>query len=315
MYFTSKEESTAMAVSIKCITANVLLGLGKLAVGFTAQSAAMISDGIHSVSDIFGTLIVMTGIKFSHKASDKEHQYGHERMECVAAIILSVILAMIALGIGSSGLDNILDPEATPAIPGQMALWAALVSIAIKEGMFWYIRHTARKIDSGSLLAEAWHQRSDALSSVGSFIGIAGARMGYPILDPLASLLICLMILYAAYEIFADAMKKMVDRSTDEATAAAISALITRVPGVMHLDSLSTRLFGNRIYADVEISVRDELTLMEAHHIAETVHAAIEANFPQVKHCMVHVNPAGEVSHKSCPVLPPELLPPRGLEG
>lgn len=310
MNFVNEEERIAMVVSVNSIIANLVLSLGKLAAGIVANSAAMISDGIHSASDVFSTLIVMAGVRFSNKASDNEHQYGHERLECVAAIILAVMLTLVALGIGYSGVQKVLYVDAADlVIPGQMALWAAVISIVVKEAMFWYTKRAADKINSGALMADAWHHRSDALSSVGSFVGILGARMGYPILDPVASIVICAMILYAAYEVFADAMNKMVDRSCDAETSSRLEALIEKVPGVEHVDSLYTRMFGSRIYVDVEISVKDDLTLLAAHHIAETVHTAIEANFPLVKHCMVHVNPVSETHHDLCPVLPPELRP------
>lgn len=310
MNFVNEEERMAMVVSVNSIIANLVLSLGKLAAGIVANSAAMISDGIHSASDVFSTLIVMAGVRFSNKASDNEHQYGHERLECVAAIILAVMLTLVALGIGYSGVQKVLYADAADLIiPGQMALLAAVISIVVKEAMFWYTKRAADKINSGALMADAWHHRSDALSSVGSFVGILGARMGYPILDPVASIVICAMILYAAYEVFADAMNKMVDRSCDAETSSRLEALIEKVPGVEHVDSLYTRMFGSRIYVDVEISVKDDLTLLAAHHIAETVHTAIEANFPLVKHCMVHVNPVSETHHDLCPVLPPELRP------
>lgn len=310
MKFMNEEERIAMIVSVNSIAGNLVLSLGKLAAGFMAQSAAMISDGIHSASDVFGTLIVMAGVRFSNKASDNEHQYGHERLECVAAIILAVILTIIALLIGYSGYEKVFAADASElVIPGQLALWAAVISIVVKEAMFWYTRNAAKKINSGALMAEAWHHRSDALSSVGSFVGILGARMGYPILDPIASMVICLMILYAAYEVFKDAMDKMVDRSCDAETVLALERLVSKVDGVEHLDSLQTRIFGCRIYVDVEISVKDDLSLLQAHRIAETVHTAIEANFPLVKHCMVHVNPLSEEIHEACAVLPPKLRP------
>lgn len=310
MNFINEEERIAMVVSFNSIIANLALSLGKLAAGFMAQSAAMISDGIHSASDVFSTFVVMAGVKLSNKASDAEHQYGHERMECVAAIILSVMLTLVALLIGYSGYEKVFVADVSElAVPGQLALWAAVVSVVVKEGMFWYTRSAAKKINSGALMADAWHHRSDALSSVGSFVGILGARMGFPVLDPIASMVICVMILYAAYEVFKDAMDKMVDHSCDEETAQRLEALVARVPGVEHLDSLNSRIFGSRIYVDVEISVKDNLSLLDAHKIAETVHTAIEANFPLVKHCMVHVNPLSEEFHECCPLLPPELRP------
>ena len=310
MKFNSQEERTAMIVSINSIIGNLLLSVGKLFAGFVAHSAAMVSDGIHSASDVLSTLVVMAGVRYANKASDKQHQYGHERMECIAAIILATMLTMVALAIGYNGYEKIFNENSTKlTIPGQLALWAAVISIIMKEAMFWYTKNAAEKINSGALMADAWHHRSDALSSVGSFVGILGARMGYPILDPLASIIICLMILYASYEVFADAVHKMVDHSCDEKTTQELIDLIHRVPGVEHVDSITTRIFGNRIYVDVEISVDDMLPLIEAHHIAETTHAAIEANFPLVKHCMVHVNPMSESDHDCCPELPDELKP------
>ena len=310
MKFNSQEERTAMIVSINSIIGNLLLSVGKLFAGFVAHSAAMVSDGIHSASDVLSTLVVMAGVRYANKASDKQHQYGHERMECIAAIILATMLTMVALAIGYNGYEKIFNENSTKLIiPGQLALWAAVISIIMKEAMFWYTKNAAEKINSGALMADAWHHRSDALSSVGSFVGILGARMGYPILDPLASIIICLMILYASYEVFADAVHKMVDHSCDEKTTQELIDLIHRVPGVEHVDSITTRIFGNRIYVDVEISVDDMLPLIEAHHIAETTHAAIEANFPLVKHCMVHVNPMSESDHDCCPELPEELRP------
>ena len=309
MKFENDAERIAMIVSINSIIGNLLLSLGKLIAGFVAQSAAMVSDGIHSASDVFGTLIVMAGVKFSNKASDDDHPYGHERIECIAAILLAIILTIIALLIGYSGYEKIVGDPAELEVPGQLALWAAIISIVAKEAMFWYTRNAAQKINSGALMAEAWHHRSDAMSSVGAFIGILGARMGYPILDPIASLVICVMILYAAYEVFKDSMDKMVDRSCDEETATAMEELVSRVPGVEHLDSLHSRLFGSRIYVDIEISVKDNLTLLQAHHIAEMVHTADEANLPLVKHCMVHVNTLSEDSHEACTMLPPDLRP------
>ncbi|MBQ9763223.1 MAG: cation transporter [Phascolarctobacterium sp.] len=310
MNFSNNDERTAMIVSINSIIANLVLSVAKLFAGYIAHSAAMISDGIHSASDVLSTLVVMAGVRYANKASDKEHQYGHERMECIAAIILATMLTMIALVIGYSGYEKIFNETTTElVVPGQLALWAAIASIVIKEAMYWYTRNAAIKINSGALMADAWHHRSDALSSIGSFVGILGARMGYPVLDPVASIIICLMILHASYEVFTDAMYKMVDHSCDDKTTQELVDLICRVPGVEHVDSITTRIFGNRIYVDVEISVDDMLPLIKAHHIAETTHAALEANFPLVKHCMVHVNPMSESDHEIAIELPEELKP------
>ena len=176
--------------------------------------------------------------------------------------------------------------------PGALALAAAVVSIVVKEAMFWYTRAAARRIDSSALMAEAWHHRSDALSSVGSFAGILGARLGWPVLDPIASVVICLFILKAAWDILTDALERMTDHACDPKLAEEMESSVLSQPGVLGVDALNTRLFGDRIYVDVEIRANGELTLNETHATAQAVHDALEAGFPQVKHCMVHVNPA-----------------------
>ena len=266
--------------------------------GLLGNSVAMVSDAVHSLSDVFSTFVVMAGVKISGRDSDEDHQYGHERLECAASIVLSVLLALTGLAIGWAGAQKIIHRDTEVLlIPTLMPLVASIVSIVAKEGMYWYTRHYAMEIRSDALMADAWHHRSDALSSVGSFVGILGARMGYPLLDPIASILICLMILQAAYEIFSGAIDKMVDRSCTPEEEAAMLAVIVEEAGVDHVDLLRTRLFGNRIFVDVEISAADDLTLIQAHQIAENVHQAIEEHFPDVKHCMVHINPLSEKEH------------------
>ena len=284
-------EKIAMKVSIISIIANVVLAAFKLVAGILAHSSAMLSDAIHSASDVFSTFVVMIGIKIASKEPDEEHPYGHERMECVAAIILATILCITGLGIGKNALSNITGNSGEMAVPGVLALIAAIVSIIVKEAMFWYTRHYAKKIDSGALMADAWHHRSDALSSIGAFIGIIFARMGYVMMDSIACLVICVFIVKAAYDIFKDAIDKMVDKSCSSEVEAEIRTIVMSVDGVKGIDSLSTRLFGNKMYVDIEIRADGEKTLNETHEIAEAVHDSIEAQFEKVKHIMVHVNP------------------------
>ena len=284
-------EKTAMKVSIISIIANVVLAAFKLVAGILAHSGAMISDAIHSASDVFSTFVVMIGIKIASKEPDEEHPYGHERMECVAAIILATILCITGLGIGKNALQFITGNSSEVSVPGMLALIAAIVSIIVKEAMFWYTRHYAKMIDSGALMADAWHHRSDALSSIGAFIGIIFARMGCVMMDSIACLVICVFIVKAAYDIFKDAIDKMVDKSCSLEVEAEIRTIVMSVDGVKGIDSLSTRLFGNKMYVDIEIRADGEKTLNETHEIAEAVHDSIEAQFEKVKHIMVHVNP------------------------
>jgi cation diffusion facilitator family transporter len=287
-----KNEKIVMKVSVNSLIVNVLLSIGKVSAGVMASSGAMVSDGIHSASDVFSTFIVMIGYKLSSKESDEKHQYGHERIECVAALLLAVILCATGIAIGYEGVQKIIYAnELNLAMPGILALVAAIVSIFVKEGMYWYTRDAAKKVNSGALMADAWHHRSDAMSSIGSMVGIIGARLGYPICDPLASVIICVFIVKASYDIFKDAINKMLDTACDNETVEKMRKVIEGQAGVMGIDQLQTRLFGARIYVDVEIVADGEITLSEAHEIAEQVHEAIEKHFEDVKHCMVHVNP------------------------
>ena len=288
-----QNQKIAKHVSTVSLAVNLLLSLGKLLAGIFGRSGAMISDAVHSASDVFSTVIVIIGVRISSKKSDTNHPYGHERLECVASVILATILLATGIGIGLGGLRTILSGDyETLAVPGVTALAAAAVSIAVKEWMYWYTRAAARKINSGAMMADAWHHRSDSLSSIGAFIGIAGSRMGYPVLDSAACLGISVFIAKAAYEIFMDAVDKMVDKACDTKTEAEIRRVVLSEEGVLGIDRLMTRLFGAKMYVDMEIAADGNKTLYETHDIAERVHDAIEENFPEVKHCMVHVNPA-----------------------
>ena len=289
-----KDESKSVALRISAVTIilNFLLTVFKFIAGIVGKSGAMLSDAIHSASDVISTIIVMIGFVLSRKKSDFEHQYGHERLECVSALILAGILGATGAGIGYTGLKTVISQNyQTLETPTLLALSASVISILVKEMMYWYTVIGAKKINSSSLKADAWHHRSDALSSVGSLIGIFGAMHGYKIFDPLACVVISFFILKATYDIIKDAVNKMIDKSCDEETVAKMTTLVLEQDGVKRLDVIRTRLFGNKIYVDIEISADENLRLKESHAISQNVHDAIEKEFPLVKHCMVHVNP------------------------
>ena len=289
---TKASERIAMRVSRNSIFVNLLLAIGKLAAGIFGNSAAMVSDAVHSASDVFSTVIVMVGVKLSGKESDANHPYGHERLECVAAILLAVILAATGLGIGYQGIEVIWSGDTGKInVTTMLPLIAAIVSIAVKEGMYWYTIAVAKKLQSGALKADAWHHRSDALSSVGSFAGILGAKIGFPVLDPVASIVISIFILKAVYDIFMDAVGKLTDEACDAQTVEQMRQCILGRDGVFGIDDIKTRMFGNKIYMDIEIQCDGNMTLFAAHEVAEDVNDEIERAFPNVKHCMVHVNP------------------------
>ena len=283
----------AKRLSFVGILGNILLSAFKLYAGILGKSGAMVSDAVHSLSDVFATCIAYFGVIMSKRPEDREHPYGHERMECVASLILGLLLAGTGLGIGYSGIQKLFAGEELE-IPTMLPLFAAVLSIAVKEGMFRYTMYYAKKMDSSAFKADAWHHRSDALSSIGSFAGIALARMGFPIMDPIAGLLICLVILKVAYDILKDALDKMLDTSCGKDLEQNIRSFIAKQPGVLHIDLLHTRQFGNKIYIDLEIAVKSDISLAQAHEIAERVHKNVEQEYPKVKHVMIHVNPDHE---------------------
>ena len=292
---TKDMEKIAVKVSFVSIIGNVILSFLKLLAGILANSGAMISDAVHSASDVLSSIIVIIGVKIAAKKSDKNHPYGHERFECVAAIVLAVILLVSGLFIGHTAIEKISAGNGHEfAVPGVLALIAAIVSIVGKEAMYWYTRFYAVGLDSGALMADAWHHRSDALSSVGALIGIAGARKGFPMMDTVASLVICLFIVKAAYDIFKDAIDKMVDRSCSEKLEKSMAECAMAQEGVTGVDSIRSRVFGNKIYVEIQICAPGEISLEQSYRIARNVHNALESKFEKIKHITVSVKPTSE---------------------
>lgn len=284
------KKKTAYRVSILSIIANVFLSVIKIVIGFIAHSAVLISDGIHSVSDVFSTFLVLFGIELASREADASHRYGHERIECVIGIYLSAFLAMVGFFIGYEGAVKLIT-GAEIAVPSRIALYVALVSIVTKEVMYQITNYYGKKISSSAMIADAWHHRSDALSSVGSFIGILFALKGYPFMDPVLSIVICLFIMKAAWEIGMSSVDKLVDKSLSEEEEHEIIDAILGVKGVMDINDLKTRQFADKKYIDVVICVKDELSVVQGHDIATEVHDMVEERFENVKHCMVHVDP------------------------
>ncbi|WP_243095132.1 cation diffusion facilitator family transporter [Lachnotalea sp. AF33-28] len=202
------------------------------------------------------------------------------------------------IGVGKAGVQNILARNyETLAVPGMIALIAAVLSIVGKEAMYWYTRYYAKIIDSAAFMADAWHHRSDAFSSIGSLVGIGGAMLGFPVLDSVASVVICLFILKVSCDILRDAVKKMLDTSCNADYEKKLDDCIRSQEEVIRVDLLQSRMFGNKVYIDLEIAVDGDKSLREAHRIAEQVHDRVEKNFPEIKHIMIHVNPAEAVTN------------------
>ncbi len=288
-----QEEQGLKAVTFGSFLGNAFLAVFKLLAGILGSSVAMLSDAIHSISHVFTTLIALAGVKAGERKEDEGHPYGHERMECIASLILGLILVYAAYSIAKEGLTAIVTGSyRTIGVPGMIALVAAVVSILVNEGMYLYVRYFAEKIHSSAFMAAALHDRSDSLSSVGSLIGIVGAMVGFPIMDSLAALLICVFLLKSAYDILKEALDEMLDVSGGRKLDQELTEYISAQAGVVQVDCLKSRLFGNKVYVDLEVEVDGHMPLSDAHCIAQDIHDQVEKQFPNVKHIMIHENPA-----------------------
>lgn len=283
-----------LKTSIVTIIINVLLSIIKVVAGIIGKSSAMLADGVHTLSDVLTTLVVLIGLKVSSKEPDADHPYGHEKYELIFAKILSIFLALTGFFIGYNGLKALINGNI--ATPGRIALLAALISIISKEIMYRYTSKVAKKIKSFSMEADAWHHRSDALSSIGTFVGILGARLGLRILDPITAIIVSILIIKVGVDLYLKSIRGLVDESARDETVEKIENIILSVKEVKNITDLKTRVSGNRIYVDVNITVDANMTVEEGHDIAERVHKLVDAEVEDVKYCMVHVEP--DYSHR-----------------
>ena len=279
-------------VAIVTIVVNLVLSIGKFVAGIVGNSTAMVSDAVHSASDVLSTFIVLIGARIAVKSEDRDHNYGHDKFENIASIILAMMLFATALALGYAGIQSIISATKGEFVkPSYIALVAAIVSIVVKEGMYWYTIYYAKKLDSQALKADAWHHRSDAFSSVASFIGILGAILGVLVLEGIATLFIAVLIIKVSYDIVKVVIKQLTDHAAPEELVGRIYKTIDEDKDVMNIDVLKTRISGSIIYVDAEIAVDSSLNIVDAHAIAERVHDKIEQDFKEVKHIAIHVNP------------------------
>lgn len=279
----------AKKVSINTIIINLLLGIFKISAGFLGHSTAMVADGFHTASDVATTILVIIGVKISSKAADSEHPYGHEKFEPIFGKLISIFLGLTGIMIGYQGLTALLGGIYISPTP--IALIAALISIIIKEMMYWYTIKAARKIKSVSMKADAWHHRTDALSSIATFVGILGARQGLTFLDPLTAIIVCFFIIKISVNLYMQSVNQLIDKATTPETIKKLETLALSVEGVNKIYDMKTRIAGNKLYVDIEIGISPSLTVLEGHNIATKVHDLIELSIPEVKHCMVHMEP------------------------
>lgn len=281
------------------IIINAFLTLLKLTAGYISHSTAMMADAVESASDILTTLIVALGLKIANKPADQDHPYGHEKAEAIAAKFVAGFLLFAGLAIGWKAIRHLLTGNMEK--PGVLALYAAILTIAVKEGLFQYTAFIAKKINSTALKANAWHYRSDALTSLITLIGIGAARLGYAAADPIAAVIGSLLILKMAYEIYSRSISELMDSSAPPEKVEAIRKIILSVPNVKGIDILKTRRHGNKIYVDVDIVVDRNISVLDGHDIANAVRNDVISKLEDVKDVMVHVNPCHPASfHPSC---------------
>lgn len=284
-----KNYKIGLRTSIITIIGNILLSIIKIIAGILGRSSAMLADGVHTLSDVVTTFVAIVGMKVSSKEADEDHPYGHEKYEPIFAKLISIFLALTGLFIGYEGVKLLISGNIKT--PGNIALIAAVISIGGKEIMYRYTIKAARKIKSFAMEADAWHHRSDVLSSGGTFVGILGARLGLKVLDPIAAIIVSIMIIKVGVDLYIKSVRGLVDEAADEEIVEKIEDLTYTVKGVRDITELKTRVAGSKIYVDMDITVDGNITVKEGHDIAEVVHDLVEGKIDDVKHCMVHVEP------------------------
>lgn len=276
------------------IAMNVFLTITQIIVGIVGKSTVLVADAVHTLSDVLATLVVMVGLFFAKQPEDDKHQYGHEKIEAVAAKILAIILILTAVGIGYSGVKKLIDALTVGhhiEQPGMIALWAAGITTLVKEWMYHYTIKTAKLIESEALKADAWHHRSDALSSIAALIGIFAARMKFPIIDPLMGIVIAVFVARVGIQIYIKAIRELLDEAADKEVMRRMENVTRTTKGVVNVSNLRTRMIGSRVHAEMEICVNRKVSLEEAHEIAHNVEDRLKDEMSNVKNVFIHVNP------------------------
>lgn len=291
-----KREDEIARVTLAGSIVNLLLVALKAVAGVAGHSAAMISDAVHSLSDFVTDIVVLVFVRVSARPQDDDHDYGHGKYETIATLFIGLALAAAAVGIVVSGAKKLalwLHGVDLPA-PGALALWAALISIAVKEALYRYTRVKGKKLASPALEANAWHHRSDALSSIGAAVGIGGAILlgnRWTVLDPLASIAVGALLVKVAWELLGPSFGELTDSSLPASVENEMLDIIRSVEGVEDPHNLRTRRIGNRIAAEVHIRLDGDLSLSEAHDKSSEVERRFRERFGSQSHIIIHMEP------------------------
>lgn len=292
-------EKEIQKVTLYGSAVNLALMVFKFVAGVVGHSAAMIADAIHSLSDFATDIVVLLFVHISHKPKDKSHDYGHGKFETLATTLIGVALFAVAVGIFVDGAKKIVfwANGGTLIIPGTLALWAALVSILLKEFTYQYTRRKAEKLQSQAMKANAWHHRSDALSSVGTAIGIGGAILleeRWAVLDPIASIVVGAMIVKVAIDLLRSGMGELMEQSLPESVENEIIEIAQSVPDVSKPHELCTRRIGNHYAIEMHILIDGDMSLKEAHAKATEIERRLKERYGEETHVAIHVEPLEE---------------------
>jgi cation diffusion facilitator family transporter len=271
---------------------NAALTVFKFFAGILGLSKAMIADALHSFSDILTTAIVYVGICIGERPADEDHPYGHGNAETIAASMVALVIVIIGVGAGISSIRAVINQQFE--LPLNIALWAAAVSIVVKEGLFRYTIKVGNLSNNPAVVADAWHHRSDAYSSIAALVGIAGARIFSVYLDPLAGLVVSGFIIKIAFKLIRSNIGIIMDEKPHPAFINKIGSIVRQAQGVKKADSIKVHRRGSTFTIDIEIAVDSALSVEEGHRIASTVKDSLVAKMKNVRDVMVHVNPAKE---------------------
>ncbi|MGC5327990.1 cation diffusion facilitator family transporter [Brevibacillus sp. SYSU BS000544] len=281
------------------IIGNILLAAAKLVIGIMAKSQALIADAAHSASDVIGSIAVLIGLRAAEAPPDEDHPYGHGKAESIASIIVAVLLAIVGFEIGSSSVQSMFEPLKAPAM---IAVWAAIGSMAVKEWMFRYKYNLGKKLNSPSLIANAWEHRSDVYSSFAALIGIGGAILGEYLaipwmvyLDPVAGVFVSALVLKMAYDILMESIHTTLDHVLHQEEKQPLIETCEAVPGVLRVDQLHAREHGHYVIVDVKVGVDPHITVEQGHAIGKQVKLALMKQHENVRDVFIHINPYDSV--------------------
>jgi len=298
-----KDKQAATRVTLIGALLDLLLGVAKIIIGLAANSLALISDGVHSLSDLLTDAFVLIITHVSHAEPDRDHPYGHRRFETLGTIALGIVLFAVASIIAFDSIGRLGEDSALP-IPGWAGLMIALVSIVSKEWIYRYTKRVAELTNSSLLLANAWHSRTDSFSSIAVLVGILGAMLGYPVMDSMAAIFVALMIAKIAWDLISASLRELVDTALPRDKVNAIYAHINQLDGIVDVHELRTRQHGGRSFVDLHVQVNKRISVSEGHFLADYISGSMKRAFPDISDIVVHIDPEEDIEHGNIPALP-----------